>query len=182
MLLLQILHGTPSWVFVLLAILLALGLRQLRTRDVAPGRVVGIALGMTAFSLYGTIAAFGRLPLALAGWLLGAIAIVAWLLRRPVPAGTRYQAERRRFTLPGSVVPLALMMSIFFTKYAVAIAVAMHPALNGSLRFALPVCLLYGACSGAFAARAARLWRLTLRAQATPDQRAGLAALSRTAS
>ena len=179
--LLQILHGTPNWVFVLFAALLALGLGQLRTREVVLGRVVGIALGMTAFSLYSTMAAFGRLPLALAGWLLGAVAVVAWLLSRPVPAGTRYQAERRRFTLPGSVVPLTLMMTIFFTKYAVAVAVAMHPALSGNLRFALPVCLLYGTCSGAFAARAARLWRLTRHRQAAPDQRADFAAPAGTA-
>ncbi len=182
MLPLQILHGTPSWVFVLFAALLALGLGQLRTRDVALGRIVGIALGMTAFSLYGTIAAFGRLPLAPAGWLLGASAAVAWLLSRPVPAGVRYDAERRRLTLPGSVMPLAVMMTIFFIKYGVAIAVAMRPALSGNLGFALPVCLLYGACSGAFAGRAARLWRLTLRPQAMPDQRADFAAPAGTAS
>lgn len=163
MMLLQILHGTPNWVFVLFAVLLALGLSQMRTREVGFGRVIGIALGMTAFSVYGTITAFGRMPMALAGWLIGAVAVFSWLATRPVMAGTRYDTGRRRFTVPGSALSLALMMGIFFTKYGVAVATSMHPALHDDLRLALPACLLYGACSGAFAGRAMRLWRLTQR-------------------
>ena len=161
--LLQIVHQTPLWVFVLFAALLGLGLSQLRARSVALGRVLGVGFGLCAFSLYGTLSAFGRLPLALLGWVAGAALVLLWLLRRPAPAGTRYDPVRRRLQVPGSAWPLALMMGIFLTKYGAAVATVMHPVLARDLRFALPACLIYGACSGAFVGRALRLWRLARR-------------------
>ena len=165
--LLQILIQTPKWVFFLFAALLWLGASQMRTREVRLGRVLGIAIGMVAFSLYGTLAAFGAssrtLPFALGAWLAGVALVFASTISRRAPAGTRWDSARQRFTLPGSAVPLALMMAIFFTKYAVAVAVARDPALGSELRFVLATCALYGCVSGAFAGRAARLWRLALR-------------------
>ena len=164
--LLQILVHTPKWVFALFAGLLMLGLSQMLTRQVKLGRVLGIAIGMTVLSLYGTVAAFGMsdrtLAFALAAWLVGAALSLAWLLSQKPPAGTRYDAMRRSFTLPGSAVPLALLMAIFFTKYGVAVATALQPALKTELRFVLAAGALYGIASGAFAGRAARLWRLAL--------------------
>ncbi len=161
--LLQIIQHTPVWVFALLAALIALGLNQLRARSVALGRVLGIGFGMCAFSIYGTLSAFGQMPLALLGWISGAVLVLLWLLARPVPAGTHCDPARRRLQLPGSAWPLMLMMSIFFTKYGAAVAIMMHPALAHDLWFALPACLIYGACSGAFVGRAMRLWRFAKR-------------------
>lgn len=164
--LLQILSQTPTWVFLLFAALLWLGASQMRTREARLGRVLGIAIGMVAFSLYGTLAAFGAsnrmLPFALGAWLAGAALVLGSTILRRAPAGTRWDSARQRFTLPGSAAPLALMMVIFFTKYAVA--VARNPALGAELRFVLAACALYGCASGAFAGRAARLWRLALHA------------------
>jgi hypothetical protein len=54
------------------------------------------------------------------------------------------------------------MMGIFFTKYAVGVALGMHLAQANDVSFAIPVSALYGAFSGVFAARAARLWRLAM--------------------
>ena len=69
----------------------------------------------------------------------------------------------------GSVVPLALMMGIFFTKYVVAVQLAMHPHLAHQTDVALVVGSLYGAFSGIFAARGIRLWMRALR----PGSRGG---------
>lgn len=160
--LLQILANTPKWVFALFAALLWLGLSQLLTRRVGLSRLTGLALGMSAFSLYGTVSAFAAVPMALLAWLLSAAVLFALLARRAAPAGTRYDATSRRFTVPGSAVPLALMMGIFFTKYAVGVTLALQPAVAQDLAFALAVSALYGAFSGVFAARAARLWRLAM--------------------
>lgn len=102
--LLQILANTPKWVFALFAALLALGLSQLLTRRVGLARVTALALGMCAFSLYGTVSAFNAVPLALLAWLASAAAVLALLALSAV----------------------------------------------------------YGAFSGVFLARAARLWRLVL--------------------
>ena len=85
------------------------------------------------------------------------------LASRPAPAGASYDAATREFSLPGSVVPLALMMGIFFTKYAVGVSTAMVPELTQLESFVLTVTVIYGAFSGIFLGRAIRLWRLAYR-------------------
>ena len=161
--LLQILAHTPRWVFVLFAGLLWLGGRQLLAGTVGLARITLMPLAMTGLAVYGVVSAFGDAPLALACWGGAALAMAALLLQRPPPAGTRYDAAQRRFHLPGSAVPLALMMGIFFTKYVVGVQIAMHPELAHHHNFALAIGTLYGAFSGIFAGRALRLWKLAAR-------------------
>ena len=165
--LLQILSHTPRWVFVLFAGLLWLGGRQLLAGTVGLARITLMPLAMTGLAVYGVVSAFGDAPLALACWGGAALAMAALLLQRPPPAGTRYDAAQRRFHLPGSAVPLALMMGIFFTKYMVAVALAMQPALSHQPAMSIGLPLLYGAFSGAFTGRALRLWKLAIREDRT---------------
>ena len=54
-------------------------------------------------------------------------------------------------------------MGLICIKYAVGVALALHPALARELTFALACSAMYGAFCGVFAARAARLWRWALR-------------------
>jgi len=106
-------------------------------------------------------------------WFSAAAVLVTLVLRQPLPADTRYDSDTRIFQVQGSWVPLALMMGIFATKYFVGVASAMHPELTRDTAFALGFSALYGAFSGVFAARAARLWRLALR-----QARGGMSALT----
>ena len=160
--LLQIIAHTPKWVFALFAALLWLGLNQLLTRRLGLSRIALLAAGMAAFSFYGTVSAFAAVPTALFAWLAGAASVALIVINRPVPSGTRFDAASRHFTVPGSVVPLALMMGIFFTKYTVGVTLGMHLVQANDVSFALAVSALYGAFSGVFAGGAARLWRLAL--------------------
>lgn len=161
--LIQILAGTPPWVFALFALLLWLGCRQLLSHRVSLSRVTWMPVAMTALSVHGLLSVFRLQPVAGLGWAAAALAVGFLVLRRPLPDTTRYDAAERRFHLGGSAVPLVLMMGIFFTKYAVGVQVAMHPALPGELAFALCVGVLYGAFSGIFMARGLRLWKLAVR-------------------
>jgi len=158
-LLLQILSHTPRWVFVLFFALLVLGVKQLSARQATLRRVTLLPLAMIGLSFYGVVSAFASQPSALLAWAAGAAVGALAIVSRPVPAGTAYDAATRSFSLPGSPVPLALMMGIFFTKYAVGVSLAMSPALAQVPSFALVVSGLYGVFSGAFLGRAARLWQ-----------------------
>ena len=161
--LVSIVRNTPPWVWGLLAVLLALGLGQLRTREAGLARVLLMPLGMAAYSVYGLASAFGGHPAGTLGaWLLAALLVAgASLLWRPqAPAGVRYYAGQARFHLPGSGVPLLLILGIFFTKYIVGVELALQPALARDTVFTLQVAALYGLFNGVFLARAARLWRL----------------------
>lgn len=164
-----ILANTPVWVWGLLAALVALGLNQAKNRSVTLRRVTFLPIAMTALSLSGTVSALGNSPqlaevlLVWTGAAAGMLAIIASL---STPAGTQYDAATRRFTLRGSWVPLALILGIFMTRYVVNVELAMQPSLARDAQFTLVVGAVYGAFSGIFAGRAARLWRLVPRSAA----------------
>ena len=163
--LLQILAHTPRWVFVLFFVLVWYGAKQMFANTVSLFRVTLMPVAMTGLSVYGVLSAFGNStysPYALLGWATGAAALAFFVLQRPLPATTRYDAAARRFHQAGSGVPLALMMGIFFTKYVVGVMLVMQPALAHQAGFALGIATLYGAFSGTFAARALRLWKRAL--------------------
>ena len=155
----QILLNTPSWVWVLLLALIGLGLSQAVGRTASLQRITLLPLVMTGLSLFGTVSAFGVGSQLLLAWLATGGLVAALLLQRRLPDSIRYDAQTRRFTLPGSWLPLALILGIFLTKYVVGAASAMQPTLIRDPVFALALSALYGAFSGVFAGRAARLWR-----------------------
>lgn len=158
----QILSGTPKWVFILFAALLWLGMQQMLPRRVGLNRATILPMAMTGLSLYGVTSAFGSQPMALLAWLGGVAVALTATMQLQSSTGIQYDATNRRFQLPGSMVPLALFMGIFFTKYAVGVAISVQPALAHNADFALAISSLYGVFSGVFLARAARLWRIAL--------------------
>ena len=161
--LLQIAVNTPVWVWGLLAALVVLGLSQTRERSAGLARTVVLPLGMGAFSLSGLVTGFGASPAVLGAWLAATAVALAVVLMRPLPAGVRYDAARREFALPGSWVPLALILGIFSIKYATGVALAMQPALRADPAVALAIATLSGLFSGIFAGRTVRLLRLAVR-------------------
>ena len=166
--LIQIVLHTPKWVFTVLLLLLWLGLRQWSDHELGLRRVLMLPLVMGGLSVHGMVSVFGDSPAALGGWAAALLAVVALTLRRPLPAGTRYDAARRRFHVAGSPWPLVLLMGIFLTRYAVGVALALHPELRQQALFGFGVPVLYGVFGGVFVARAARLWRLAGRGEAAP--------------
>lgn len=163
-----ILTGTPAWVWGLLAGLVVLGLAQTRERQAGIPRLVLLPVGMGIFSLGGLLSDFGTDPLLALAWAAPAAAVMAAITVRPIPQGVRFDAATRRFTLPGSWVPMLLILSIFLGKYAVGVSINMVPTLRFDTTFALAVALASGALTGVFAGRTARLLRLTVRPAPCP--------------
>lgn len=162
----QIVSNTPRWVWALLLALIALGASQLFSRVASRARVVRMSLFMAAFSLYGTISAFGPDLQVLACWLAAASAVGYGVLRIPLAGDTRYLPEARAFELPGSWVPLTLMVSIFMVKYVAGVMIAMHLPIVHAALFGPMLGVIYGAFSGVFLGRAGRL--IVLANQARP--------------
>lgn len=161
----QILQNTPFWVWGLLAGLLGLGVSQLFDRNVSLVRAMVMPMAMTGLSVYGLASAFGKGGQAgtvLGTWLIAAtlIAAIALWLQPTAPRGTLYAGSSRSFFIPGSAMPLALILGIFLTKYFVGIELALQPPLARDSGFALQIASLYGVFNGLFSARSLRLWRL----------------------
>ena len=164
----QIFIHTPRWVWLLFIALLWLGLSQAVTRSASLKRITVMPLAMTGLSLYGSVTAFGGDSQILIVWLGAAALMGTVVLQRPLPDACRYDPATRRFTLPGSWVPLLLMLGLFLTKYVVGAVTAMQPALAVDAGFSLGFGALYGAFSGVFLARAGRLWRLAMQIDRLP--------------
>lgn len=159
----QTLQHIPVWVYFLLLGLIALGLQQTRTRHIPMRRLLGINIALTLFTLVGVVQQWRPTPwlaLGLISWAATGV-LVAWALGQgPAPAGASYDVGTRRFTVPGSWLPLGLFMAIFACKFAVGMLSAIAPEALHSLQAAIGISALYGLFSGLLNARALRLLKL----------------------
>ena len=157
--LLAVIQHTPVWVWPLLAALLSLGVRQAFARSVTLRRSTVLPVSMLVLSLWGVASAFGS-GQALAAWTVGGVAAGTWSWCAGAPRGVRWSVAEQTFRLPGSWLPLMLILGNFCTKFAVAMSLAQHPQWRDASGFALGTSLTYGVFSGLFAGRAMALWRL----------------------
>ncbi len=155
--LLEILTRTPVWVFVLFAALVFFGVAQSRTRQVTRVRVTILPLVLIGLSLSGLLGTFGANGLAVAAWVAAVLGAVLVNRFAKWPRNVSYAAATRSFRVEGSWLPLAVMMIIFFTRYAVTVTLAMRPELAATLWLPVAVSFAYGLMSGAFLARALRI-------------------------
>jgi hypothetical protein len=70
--------------------------------------------------------------------------------------------------VPGSVVPLLIILGIFLTKYGVGVEMAINPNAARNAQFVVSVAVLYGAFNGIFLARSLRLLRLMWHKRTAP--------------
>ncbi|MEO8145913.1 MAG: DUF6622 family protein [Betaproteobacteria bacterium] len=158
--LLEILKRTPVWVFVLFAVLVFFGVMQSRTRQIGIGRVTilpVVLIGLSLSGLWSTFSGSGNAWFAIAAWLAAVAAAVLVNKYAKWPRNVLYTVSTGRFLVEGSWLPLAVMMTIFFTRYAVTVTLAINPGLAASPWLAAGVSAAYGLMSGAFLARALRI-------------------------
>jgi len=164
----EILKRTPTWVFALFAVLVLFGVLQSRTRQISLARVAILPLVLVGLSLSGMWSAFGANGYAIASWSAAVAAAVALNGLAKWPRKVAYTAGTRSFLVEGSWSPLAVMMLIFFTRYAVNVTLAINPGLAASPWLAPAVGFAYGLMSGAFLARALRILGSARPARARP--------------
>lgn len=153
---LAVLAHTPRWVWALLAVLVAFGVVQARPRSVTLARLTVLPAALAGASLLGVVTGFGHAA-ALAGWAVATVAAATLALALGAPRQAAWLGAERRLRVPGSWLPLALMLGVFAVKYAVGVLVAMTPALRGQAAFAGTAGLAYGAFAGLFLGRALAL-------------------------
>jgi hypothetical protein len=149
----RILEHTPVWVWLILAALVALGLLQTRARTISRARAYTLPLIFIALSLSGIVRGAGSFPIALGAWAGGAMA--AWLLLRQAVAvrHASWLPATASFHVPGSWLPLTLIVGLFLLKYAVGVAQALHPQLGTDTGFQGMTNGIYGVFAGLFWAR-----------------------------
>ena len=156
--LIQILSHTPLHVWAILAFLVHRGMVAARDREVEMRKLCIIPVVMLVLSLQDISARFGLDGIALAAWAAGmAIALPLVLVcgADRIAAGSAPGTVRVR----GSWMPLAMMMAVFFTRYAASVMLAVFPQAQQNALAAGLVCTLFGLFNGVFVGRLARdLW------------------------
>jgi hypothetical protein len=159
-LIVQILSHTPIWVYATFFVLLVFGLIQTRTRTVSKLPALLLPAGMLALSLAGIYSSFGlaTIPLAAWGMAIASATVVGYTFFRD----TRIHctATDGNFFIPGSWVPLVVMMAIFLTKYVYAVMHAYNAEGIATPTFIGALSAVYGLLSGYFASRAVHLIKL----------------------
>jgi hypothetical protein len=157
----QILIHTPLWVWGLLAALLVLGVLQSRPRQVARWQLLALPLALLLLGLWSMAPGFAAQPLAAVVWLASLALGMRWGLKLPRAAATRWMPDQQRVHLPGSWVPMVIIMTIFVLRYVTGVAQAMHPEWRSQLHVQALLAVAFGVLSGVFLGRAAGLWTLT---------------------
>ena len=160
----------PVWVPAILILLVFLGYRQSRTRLITPKTAIVIAVIMLGLSLSGVANAFGLSPIALSCWLLGIGAPAALGFKTISPAGMSSALPSGAVRVPGSWLPMGLMLGIFFVKFGLGFAAGLNSPLLGQLWFGGAASLLLGLLSGGFVARALAIRRFSLGAEKQAEQ------------
>ena len=165
--LLEILRNVPAWVWLIFAALLALGLLSTRPRRLPTAVVLVLPAAMTALSAFTVMSAFGARGDGPTAWAVGMVAALVFnQFVLGSPAGVRY--GQGRFELPGSWLPLALMMTIFCARFAIGLTAAVSPATAAAPRFIDAISAVLGFCSGMFLSRALVALRARSAAGAVP--------------
>jgi hypothetical protein len=156
-LIVQVLSHTPVWVYALFFALLVFGLMQTRTRTVGKLPALLLPAGMIALSLAGINSSFGLGPIPMLAWgaALTITAVAGYVLFRD--KRIHYKATDGKFFIPGSWIPLAVMMAIFFAKYVYAVMSALKAEVTSTPMFIGALSAVYGLLSGYFASRAVNL-------------------------
>ena len=118
---------------------------------------------MVALSLSGVFKAFGHAPVALGGWGAGVGAALVFARGLVAARGAEWRPARGMLFVPGSWLPLVLIVGLFAVKYLAGATLALHPERAADPLFAGTCSLAYGVFSGLFLARGMSLRRIATR-------------------
>lgn len=156
----QILTHTPIWVWLMLVALCALGWKQTRTRQLSLKRILTLPLVMLVLAISSLGNSSGAQVAVLTIWFLSMMGTALFIHSLHLPAGHAYDVQGRLFTVPGSLIPLFMILGIFVTKYVVAVMIAMQADMTQQSWFTPSCAALFGVMNGVFFGRTLRLIRL----------------------
>jgi len=175
-----ILSHTPIWVWALLAFLIYRGLMALRPREVSPSRMLVIPLVFLVWGLSGLLGADGvgaELALFAGGLLVGLACGRGLASLSPAP---RWSRATGLLAMPGSPIPLILIVVAFATKYVGTVALALNPDIAVHAEIAAAMAAVGGLFAGLFWGRTLGQFAHALQADGEAVTFGGLVDLVRT--
>ncbi|MBB3194077.1 DUF6622 family protein [Roseateles terrae] len=174
----QIATHVPVWVWILLVALIALGLKQRQTQFVSRKRLLVLPAVWLVFGAWGVQKGFGQAGtagVAMVAWAAGLLTSTGALVASGWPASTDSRtgqpqapgaidatgAQRASglYRVPGSWLPMVVMLAIFCARFAVGMALGVRPSLAQDATFAGIASLSFGLLSGFFVGRSLNILR-----------------------
>ena len=159
-----VLSNTPWWAFAILALLVVLGVRRLKTRVRSLRVAFAIPSVFFIWSLF-NVAAYSRDHSLLVGSLtLIGLLVAGWFSARLYSSETGELQEDGRFLFRGTPEPLITYMAIFVIRFGLEVWEGFVPAAAvtaGALAISLSALM-----AGRTAERAFRLWAIRRRGSA----------------
>ncbi|MBV8500643.1 MAG: hypothetical protein JO006_02880 [Paucibacter sp.] len=158
----NVLSHVPLWVWAIFGYIVLIGLKQSKETRLTLRRLIVLPGLWLCFGAWGVIGRYGLLSLPTAAWLAGlaiGLGLGLGLMLRSGSAveGARLDAEAELYVVPGSWLPLGLMLSIFVAKFAQGVLLSMHPQWASLLIVQLVTGLGFGTISGCMLGRTARI-------------------------
>ncbi len=149
----KILGHTPIYVWVILVMLVVLGFTQTRDREVSRKRVAVMPIAFIVLALSGVMRRAESLPMNLAAWLLGFAAMWFFARNFVTVRGAFLSSNGKRVYVPGSWLPITLIVGLFLINYTVAVLAALHPGLTADAPFSMSCNMVFGIFAGLFWSR-----------------------------
>lgn len=150
----------PVYVWALLVALLLLGQMQSRDRWVSRTRLAALPLIWLGYGFWSVASNLGQSEGVILAWALGLLVSLLGLTRQAAPSGSRFNAQTQQYFVPGSWLPLALMMAVFAAKFALSMSLSLKPEWTQQAEIAWGFSAGFGALGGVLLARAWRVLRL----------------------
>lgn len=145
---LDILWGTPVWVWVVFVYIIISGIKSMHSGTVPLWRLGVLPLVFITWSLYSVYSKCGLCSQQVIFWLipalLGVLAGYATVYREKCSIN----AQTGELFVPGSVVPLVLSLVFFCIKYGLGVTYALNAAMRGDLRLLAVDLIASGLISG----------------------------------
>jgi hypothetical protein len=148
----EIVRGTPRWVWALLALVLYLGYTSTKDRTIDVRRLLIMPLAMVGVSLSSVIAGNISVEAATAWFVALALAAAAGG-RLGLASGAEPGEQPMTVRLPGEWLSLVLIILMFASRYAFAVTIAIAPRLAAEPAFVIVQNAVIGGLGGLFLGR-----------------------------
>lgn len=159
----ELLRQTPIWVYPLFLFLLFMGWQQTRDRKVIFFVPFIFPVIMAIYSMVTSLPLFNWSDSGTMLLLLFSLSAVVFLLsNRQKINGAVYLARDRQFFIPGSYLPLTIILIVFSVKYVTEACMTLSPEIANTLYFRATLAIINGTLLGFFISRIAQYVRVYL--------------------
>lgn len=154
----EMLAGTPTWVWVLLVFLVIRGIKSSRTGVAQLWRLAIIPGIFTVMGLYSLFVTLEFTAFSFFSWLITAAIGIAFGYAITRHVVVRADRDKGLIEIPGSWLTLVLILCIFASKYALSYQLEMDPEIVGNEGYIFIDAAVSGVIAGLFFGRFFTYW------------------------